>query len=424
MADPNVTSSLASIESTTNQQSKPQLYNELLSKIISSPSSPNIKSNLNAFLNSILGETVGIVAARPLLDNFINSLRNLPAPIIIAIGQDALSEIQSHSTSAEAQDTVLREILADAYEAEENFTQAAKVLQAIRFDSSQHLMSDDAKVRIWIRIVRLYLEEDDTTNAESFLNRVKNMPTKIQDPELKLHFQLSQARISDFNRRFLDASQQYLNLSLSGDIEEGDRLQALSAAIICAVLGPAGPQRSRTLSRLYKDDRSSSLDVYNILEKIFMDRLLTAGEVKAFAEKLVPHQLAVTADGSTVLGRAVIEHNLLAASRLYENIHVEELGNILGLEASGDLSAGERAEAYAARMLEQGRLKGTIDQIKGVIYFDSGIPGVGPTAEAAGRSLRAWDAGVQNLAEEVESVAAAIIDEFPDFAATQMQNVL
>lgn len=274
-------------------------------------------------------------------------------------------------------------------------------------------MSDDAKVRIWIRIVRLYLEEDDTTNAESFLNRVKNMPTKIQDPELKLHFQLSQARISDFNRRFLDASQQYLNLSLSGDIEEGDRLQALSAAIICAVLGPAGPQRSRTLSRLYKDDRSSSLDVYNILEKIFMDRLLTAGEVKAFAEKLVPHQLAVTADGSTVLGRAVIEHNLLAASRLYENIHVEELGNILGLEASGDLSAGERAEAYAARMLEQGRLKGTIDQIKGVIYFDSGIPGVGPTAEAAGRSLRAWDAGVQNLAEEVESVAASIIDEFP-----------
>ncbi|ODH52124.1 hypothetical protein GX48_01678 [Paracoccidioides brasiliensis] len=420
MAEPDVISALTSIEATSNQQNKPQLYNELLSKIISSPPSPSVEPNLIAFLNSILGDSVGIVAARPLLDNFIDSLRKLPSQVIINVGQDALSKIQSHSTSAEAQDTALREILADAFEAEQQFVQAARVLQAIRFDSSQHLMSDDEKVRLWIRIVRLYLEEDDTANAESFLNRVKNMPTKIRDPELKLHFELSQARISDFNRRFLDASQQYLNISLSGEIVEEDRLQALSAAIVCAVLGPAGPQRSRTLSRLYKDDRSSSLDAYNILEKIFMDRLLMPEEVKAFARKLVPHQLAVTADGSTVLDRAVIEHNLLAASRLYENIPMEALGNILGLKASGDISAGEKAETYAARMLGQGRLKGSIDQIEGVIYFDSGIPGVGPGAEAAGRSLKVWDAGVQHLVEEVERVAAAIIDEFPIFASTQM----
>jgi COP9 signalosome complex subunit 4 len=312
----------------------------------------------------------------------------------------------------EEQDAVLREIVADAYEAEEEYVAAAKVLQGIHLDSSQRLISDDAKVRMWIRIVRLYLEEDDTTSAESFLNKIKNMPSKVQDPELKLHFQLSQARIFDARRRFLDASQEYLNVSLAAGVDEGDRLHALSAAIVCAVLAPAGPQRSRTLSRLYKDDRASSLDVYSILEKIFMDRLLTTDEVNAFAAKLVPHQLAQTADGSTVLDKAVIEHNLLAASRLYEDISVEALGAILGIKASGDLSAAEKAENYAARMLQQGRLKGSIDQIEGVIYFESEAPGIS-SADARGPSSKLWDAGVQGVAEEVERVAASIMDQFP-----------
>jgi COP9 signalosome complex subunit 4 len=412
MASADVAAALASIESNPNQQSKSQQYNELLSKIVSSASDPSVARNLSAFLASILSEDLSIVASRPLLDSFIQALRTLPAPVQIQVGQDALTALESRSTSVEEQDAVLREIVADAYEAEEEYVAAAKVLQGIHLDSSQRLISDDAKVRMWIRIVRLYLEEDDTTSAESFLNKIKNMPSKVQDPELKLHFQLSQARIFDARRRFLDASQEYLNVSLAAGVDEGDRLHALSAAIVCAVLAPAGPQRSRTLSRLYKDDRASSLDVYGILEKIFMDRLLTTDEVNAFAAKLVPHQLAQTADGSTVLDKAVIEHNLLAASRLYENISVEALGAILGIKASGDLSAAEKAENYAARMLQQGRLKGSIDQIEGVIYFESEAPGLS-SSDARGPSSKLWDAGVQGVAEEVERVAASIMDQFP-----------
>ncbi|KAL1960963.1 hypothetical protein VTO42DRAFT_4851 [Malbranchea cinnamomea] len=419
MASPQVASALSSIESNPNQQAKSQLYNELLNQITSSPSSPNAASDLKAFLGSILSEDFSIVASRPLLDSFIQALRNLPSDTQIDVGQHAISALQSRSTSVEEQDALIREIVADAYEAEEEYIAAAKVLQGIHLDSSQRLISDDAKVRMWIRIVRLYLEEDDTTNAESYLNKIKNLPTKIQDPEMKLHFQLSQARILDARRRFLDASQEYLNVSLATGVDEGDRLQALSAAIICAVLAPAGPQRSRTLSRLYKDDRSSSLEVYGILEKIFMDRLLTADEVNSLAAKLAPHQLAQTADGITVLEKAMIEHNLLAASRLYENISTEALGAILGLKGSGDLSAAEEAEAYAARMLEQGRLKGSIDQIEGVIYFEADGHGAADSNDARGPALRRWDAGVQAVAEEVEKVATAIMDQFPDFAAAQ-----
>ena len=40
-------------------------------------------------------------------------------------------------------------------------------------------------------------------------------------------------------------------------------------------------------------------------------------------------QKAVTADGSTILDHAVIEHNLLAASKLYNNITFTGLGALL-----------------------------------------------------------------------------------------------
>ena len=61
-------------------------------------------------------------------------------------------------------------------------------------------------------------------------------------------------------------------------------------------------------------------------------------EVGAFAADLKEHQLAKTSDGSTVLDKAVLEHNLLAVSRLYQNISTTALGQLLGVDA-------DRAEA-------------------------------------------------------------------------------
>ncbi|KAJ5802058.1 uncharacterized protein N7503_004508 [Penicillium pulvis] len=416
MASQRVTTALAAIESTPHQSTKLQEYNTLLNDIVTSSSGDELAQDIVYYLDSILSESISIVAARPLLDSFIAVLRKFDPEIKIKVGQHAVTLLQSRTTSVEEQDSQIREILAEAYESQEEYTAAARALQGITIDSSQRLVSDEDKAKLWIRIVRYYLEDEDTTSAETFLNRIKNLPSKIQDHDAKLYFQLSQARILDARRRFLDASQEYFNVSLAEGVDEGDRLTALSAAIRCAVLAPAGPQRWSTLSRLYKDDRASSVDEFSILEKMFLDRLLTAEEVAAFAKKLAPHQLAVTADGATVLDKAVIEHNLVAASKLYENITADALGSILGLQASVDLSAGEKAEAYAARMVEQGRLRGRIDQIDGIISFETGEFD-DPTFR---KSLRQWDLGVQKLSEDVEQVASSISEQFPEFAAGQM----
>lgn len=395
----------------TAQQNKASEYQQLLHDIVATSDASHLVADLAAFTDSILGDSIGIVAARPLLGSYVETLRKLESPDVkVESGRYALQALESRVVSFEEQDASIREILADAYQEQEEYIEAARMLQGIQLESTQRKVSEDAKVRTWIRICRLYLEEDDTTSAESYLNRAKNLLYKVEDRELKLKFLLSQARILDSRRRFLDACQAYHAFSMSSILAEEDRTIALSKATICAVLAPAGPQRSRALGKLFKDERAVQLEEFGMLEKMFLNRLISPQEVAKFADKLSPHQLAQTSDGSTVLAKAVIEHNLLGASRLYSNMGIAELGMLLGLGA-------DKTEEVASRMLEQSRLLGRIDQIDGVIYFD-GQEGSAQKLAAqriGSRNLRKWDSNVQGLAENVESVASLLQSQFPVF---------
>lgn len=351
------------------------------------------------------------MAARPLLGAYVEALRKITSSEVkVRSGRHALEALQSRVVSFEEQDAAIREILADAFQEQEDYVEAAKILQGLQLESSQRKVTDELKVKTWIRICRLYLEEDDTTSAESYLNRAKNLLYKIDDKELNLMFRLSQARILDSRRKFLDASQAYHRVSLSVALAEDERAFALSKAIACAVLAPAGPQRSRVLGKLFKDERAVHLDEFGILEKMFLDRLISPTEVTNFAKKLAPHQLAQTADGSTVLAKAVTEHNLLGASRLYNNIGVVELGTLLSLSAT-------KAEEYAARMLEQKRLAGRIDQIDGIIFFGgqegTGERGIGNSYSTGILNVMRWASNVQGLAEDVERVSSLLQSQFP-----------
>ncbi|KAI9746093.1 MAG: hypothetical protein M1818_000774 [Claussenomyces sp. TS43310] len=390
---------------------KPKDYESLLNSIRTNKSTAISANDLIAISDAIFAEPLGIVATRALLASLITTLQSAPShETQIAVGNHLLSVLSDQATTFEEQNTQIRTLLATAYEGDEDFLSAANTLAAIPIDSSQRKVSPEEKARIWIRITRNFLEVDDTTAAETYLNKFKNVVHQVNDPELKVHFQLSQARIHDARRDFLAASKGYQDISLLSTIAEEERSLTLSMAIKCAVLAPAGPARSRALKRLYNDERASTLEEYGILEKMFLDRLIAPEEVAKFAEGLAPHQLAKTGDGSTVLVKAMGEHNLLGASRLYSNIGFYELGLLLGVD-------GDKAEETTARMIEQGRLTGRIDQIDEVIFFEggeaSGQKGSGRTEGAVGRELRRWDANVQGLAEEVERVTSTLQMQFP-----------
>lgn len=425
MASSSFTSSISSVASLPASQ-KAKAYQDLLQQGLSTGDSAEEKGeNLVAYADALLSSTIGIIAIRPLLTHLINSLSSAPAEIKVRVGSHLAEALQPQLASYEEQDAAVRVILADGYEAEEDFTAAAKALQGIHLDSTQRQVSDVSKVETWIRIVRCFLEDDDTVSAETALNRIKNSNAAVQvlqsKPDLQLHYQSSQARILDSRRDFLNASAEYYNLSNSTTVDESDRLQALAAAVRTAILAPAGPQRSRTLAKLYKDERSAEIMEFSILENMFLDRLLAPADVEKFAAHLAPHQLAKTADGSTVLNKAVLEHNLIAVSRLYENISTESLAKLLGLKDGKEDTAAEKAEDYAARMVEQGRLRAEIDQIAGVITFET-APGV--ELQGTMRELRGWDANVQALVEEVERCATAINESYPVSCSSKAYRLL
>lgn len=424
MAAPVIIAELSRLEDpSTPATEKTNGYLELLNKISQNASAAESGPNLNAFLDSMLGPNgLGIVNSRPVLGHFVECIKTIPSvEQKLEICRHALDVLQSRGGQFAEQDASIRILAADLYESDDQHTAAARTLSGINLDSSQRITCDDDKIRIWIRIVRNYLEEDDTTSAETYLNKAKNLMHKCSDHELKLMFQLSQARILDARRKFLPASQAYHTLSFSPIIIEEERLKALSSAIICGVLAPAGPQRSRTLAHLFRDERASTLPSFPILSHMFLGRLVSPSEVADFSTSLSPHHQASLADGSTVLAKAVIEHNLLGASRLYDDIGFESLGRLL------DLSA-EEAEGYAARMIEQGRLSGRIDQIEGVVFFDR-EEGTGEMGTSAGQAdrvvggwLRRWDGNVKGVAEEVERVVGLMGGVYPEFVAAHLEH--
>ncbi|KAI0489654.1 hypothetical protein F4859DRAFT_461718 [Xylaria cf. heliscus] len=394
-------------------------YESLIDTVMTISPPELLLEDLKIIASSLFSNDLRVVALRSLLERFIGLIRELPKIYMIAeVGQHTLDVMATQPYASFLDQVVsLRQLVADAYEEADDFLAAAKVLSEIPLDAAQRKVTNEERVDIWIRIVRNYLEVDDTTSAETYLNKLKQVIYTVSDPTLNLHFRLSQARIQDSKREFLSASSAYHDISLLPAVSEDERLHTLAMAARCAILAPAGPMRSRALGRLYKDERAVNLDEFSMLEKMFFDRLLAPAEVEKFAQGLAPHQLATTSDGSTVLAKAVVEHNLLSASRLYINIGFEALGVLLGLDAT-------RAEDTTAKMIEQGRLVGRIDQIEEVIWFErgeaSGEKGSGRAEVTVGKEMRHWDANVQGLAEEVENITNALQREFPEFVAANL----
>lgn len=166
---------------------------------------------------------------------------------------------------------------------------------------------------------------------------------------------------------------------------------------------------------------------------MFLDQMIRPAEVAEFAKTLKPHQLArlppataiviaEDAEGEegkkgpeNVLDRAVMEHNVLAASRIYNNITFAGLGLLLALRPSA-------AEAMARTMMQQGRLRGSIDQVESLIIFDAETKegdGVVSNVVAAGAggdeekeeqgtapATQRWDLQIRQTLHLAEAIAA------------------
>jgi COP9 signalosome complex subunit 4 len=102
-------------------------------------------------------------------------------------------------------------------------------------------------------------------------------------------------------------------------------------------------------------------------------------------------------DGLTICEKAVIEHNMSAAARVYDNVTFSELGDLLGLPPAS-------AERVAARMISEGRLQGSIDQVSSTLQYGEG----GGVEE-----LQQWDVRIGNVCARVNACVEAITAAHP-----------
>uniref|UniRef100_A0A2K6LKL2 COP9 signalosome complex subunit 4 n=2 Tax=Rhinopithecus TaxID=542827 RepID=A0A2K6LKL2_RHIBE len=407
-------------------------YRQILEKAIQLSGAEQLEA-LKAFVEAMVNENVSLVISRQLLTDFCTHLPNLPDSTAKEIYHFTLEKIQPRVISFEEQVASIRQHLASIYEKEEDWRNAAQVLVGIPLETGQKQYNVDYKLETYLKIARLYLEDDDPVQAEAYINRASLLQNESTNEQLQIHYKVCYARVLDYRRKFIEAAQRYNELSYKTIVHESERLEALKHALHCTILASAGQQRSRMLATLFKDERCQQLAAYGILEKMYLDRIIRGNQLQEFAAMLMPHQKATTADetgclhvaqaglellglsssrlgfpkcwdyrGSSILDRAVIEHNLLSASKLYNNITFEELGALLEIPAA-------KAEKIASQMITEGRMNGFIDQIDGIVHFE--------TREA----LPTWDKQIQSLCFQVNNLLEKISQTAPEWTAQAME---
>ncbi|VDP88958.1 unnamed protein product [Echinostoma caproni] len=222
----------------------------------------------------------------------------------------------------------------------------------------------------------------------------------------------------DYKQKFLEAGQRYAELSIRFQwMDESERVAFLERALAAVFLAGAGHQRTRLLATLYKDERCQAFDAYPVLEKMYMGRLINRSSLRSLEplfEKFYPHLLkpngsnthgkasgqAQSVEG--LLERAVVEHNMVAASLIYNNISLVNLGALLEISPS-------EAEAIASQMISEDRLSGQIDQIDNVIHFKCQDP-----------VLASWSTQVNSLCAAVNRIVEDMEAAHPDWVHGQL----
>lgn len=112
----------------------------------------------------------------------------------------------------------------------------------------------------------------------------------------------------------------------------------LNRAASCVILSEAGPRRSHTVGILVNYPRIQELPCYELLLKIHNNAIVSEQDIGTLEQLLQPHQ-KIAADASGMAGSlrmtpiqlAMVQHNLLAISGIYDDISFETLSQYTGL---------------------------------------------------------------------------------------------
>jgi len=337
--------------------------------------------------------------------NFLPAAFATPLMAVLSTCLSNLPTVVEH-----AADSTLRQMLFDyLVNKDGDYSGAARILGGMRMESeagSPYYKSPADTCDVYVNIAECFLEEDETVEADSAVTKAGMVVENITEPDqhmgLILRYKSTYARVLDANRKFLQASSRYHDLSQSATdlIDADDLLQLLGRAATCAILAPSGAQKHRVLGLVYQDDRLHQLDAMASLEthamlvtKMYCSQVIRPAEVVQFEASLSDHQKALRGDGYTIVQQSVMEHNMISVSRLYKSIYLTELSKILGNNVA--------AEKMAATMIMEGSLHGEIDQVDGILHFRK------DEEDAWNRGIMSFCTELNNVTDSIKEVTAA-----------------
>nr|CAD2208781.1 unnamed protein product [Meloidogyne enterolobii] len=350
----------------------------LLDRVLSLNNVPNVSvesSQLIEILQKLVetvvnNESTSMVVSRQFIADIADRLKLIVAhnnDLVINLANVVLNQLQARAIAYEEQSNQIRIILADSYEKTGNFEQAARTLVAIPLETGQRGYRPDFKMELYLRITELFLEAGNILEADRHVKRASLLQQDVKDNGgLLLRYSALYARVFDRQGQFIEAASRYYEISIKQGLLPSEKKQILQNALICTLLAPPGLQRNRLLNTLFKDERCQGLACYQLLKNMYLERLIQNSELKEFELLLMPHQRLLDSEGSSILQRTVVEHNFLAASRLYSNISFDGLGQLLGVSS-------KKAEKIASQMISSDKVHGKINQLDSTVSFESKV---------------------------------------------------
>ena len=291
------------------------------------------------------------------------------------------------------------------------YKEAAILLAGLNLDNTARPYTDFEKADIHVKCAESCLLGDEALDAEMYVKRASELMNSADHEDksvagaLNLRYRVIYARVLDANRKFIDAASRYYDISTisNKDVSEDELLVLLGKSVTCAVLAKAGPPRTRILALLCKDPRISSLETLpsfsqhaTVLRKMYTEQILPISELNEFEKSLLPHQKAITSEGYTVVEKAVIEHNLQAVSKIYDNIKMPELATLLSMDTSN-------AEKLVAKMITEERLQGYLDQTENLLVFSE-----------VSDKMALWNNNIRNICKDVMDCLEVVNEQYPE----------
>ena len=145
---------------------------------------------LKAFIEAIVNENVSLVISRQLLSEVAMEMAKVEDSISKAASHYTLDIVQPRVISFEDQVGLIRQHLADIYEKEQNWKQAAQVLVGIPLETGQKQYTVDYRLETYLKIARLYLEDEDPVQGEAYINRAAQLQTQTRNDHLQIIYKV------------------------------------------------------------------------------------------------------------------------------------------------------------------------------------------------------------------------------------------